>query len=202
MNLFRSISYKQFIAVFFGIVLLGLSCDQTKSPRIWIKTNLGDILVEVYPDRAPITAGNFLDHVERGTYLNSVFYRVVRMDNQPQNQVRIEVIQGGLFDDDLIDSHTPIAHETTKETGILHRDGVISMARNGPGTASTEFFICIGDQPSLDFGGKRNPDAQGFAAFGKVIRGMEVVKAIQVQPDEGQYLPEKVVIQEMVRLAR
>jgi peptidyl-prolyl cis-trans isomerase A (cyclophilin A) len=189
------------LAAFLWMVLFGmLSCDRATYPRVLMKTDLGDILVEVYPDRAPVTAGNFLDHVEGGTYINSVFYRVVRMDNQPQNPVKIEVIQGGLFDENLIDTHTPIAHETTRESGIRHRDGVISMARTMPGSASTEFFICIGQQPSLDFGGDRNPDGQGFAAFGRVIRGMEVVKAIQKLPDQGQYLPEKVVIRDMIRL--
>lgn len=201
MNLYRSISYNRLTALSFILVLAGLfSCKQSESPRVLIKTNLGDILVEVYPTQAPVTANNFLAHVEKGTYTNSVFYRVVRLDNQAQNQVKIEVIQGGLWDEKLIDTHPPIAHETTEETGLKHRDGVISMARNGPGTASTEFFICIGDQPSLDYRGNRNPDGQGFAAFGKVIQGMEVVKAIQELPDQNQYLPEQVVILEMIRL--
>jgi peptidyl-prolyl cis-trans isomerase A (cyclophilin A) len=155
------------------------------------------MVVEVYPDRAPVTASNFLNHVKKGTYTNSVFYRVVRMDNQPHNEVKIEVIQGGLFEDDLVDAIPPIIHETTRASGILHTDGVISMARNVPGTASTEFFICIGDQPSLDFGGNRNPDEQGFATFGKVVKGMEVVRAIQALPDDGQYLVEQVTILEM-----
>src|SRR5262249_16023380 len=82
----------------------------------------------------------------------------------------------------------PIAHETTDKTGILHKDGVISMARLQPGSASSEFFICVGGQPELDFGGKRNPDGQGFAAFGKVIEGMDVVRKIQQQPAKDQYL--------------
>lgn len=201
MNLFRSTSYKRLL-ILASVILLGgwLSCKQTKSPQVEIQTTLGDILVEVYPDRAPISSNNFLDHVEKGSYTNSLFYRVVRMDNQPQNQVKIEVIQGGLFEDEQIEAHTPIAHETTEDTGIRHKDGVISMARMGPGTASTEFFICVGDQPSLDYQGKRNPDGQGFAAFGKVIRGMDVVKAIQVLPDQGQYLTEKVVIRAIIRV--
>ena len=201
MNLFRSASYKQILILASAILLGGwLSCKQTKSPQVEIQTPLGDILVEVYPDRAPISANNFLDHVEKETYTNSMFYRVVRMDNQPQSRVKIEVIQGGLYKDELIDAHAAIAHETTEDTGILHEDGVISMARMGPGTASTEFFICVGDQPSLDFQGDRNPDGQGFAAFGKVVRGMDVVKAIQALPDQGQYLTEKVEIRAIIRV--
>ena len=132
--------------------------------------------------------------LKRGTIQGAIFYRVVRMDNQPDNPVKIEVIQGGLFDDGLIETITPIEHETTEQTGILHTDGVISMARNEPGSASTELFICIGDQPSLDFGGDRNPDGAGFAAFGKVIEGMDVVRNIQSLPDTGQYLVEPVRI--------
>jgi peptidyl-prolyl cis-trans isomerase A (cyclophilin A) len=160
-------------------------------------TELGEMTVEIYTDRAPVTAENFLSHVKQGHYTNSIFYRVVRMDNQPGNPVKIEVIQGGLFNDEVLDTITPIRHESTEETGILHTDGIISMARNEPGSASTEFFICIGDQPSLDSGGKRNPDGQGFAAFGKVIKGMDVARAIQALPDEGQFLKEKVRILEI-----
>ena len=171
-----------------------VSCDRPGS-MVLIHTELGDMTVEIYTEQAPVTANNFLAHVERGDYSNSIFYRVVRMDNQPENQVKIEVIQGGLFHDEVLDTIAPIRHESTRETGILHTDGVISMARMEPGSASTEFFICIGDQPSLDYGGQRNPDGQGFAAFGKVVKGMEVARAIQALPDEGQYLKEHLVIQ-------
>jgi peptidyl-prolyl cis-trans isomerase A (cyclophilin A) len=116
------------------------------------------------------------------------------MDNQPKQEIKIEVIQGGLKADGHPDSLTPIAHETTAQTGILHKDGTISMARNEPGTASSEFFICIHDQPELDFGGKRNPDGQGFAAFGRVTDGMDVVREIQSLPAKGQYLAKDVKI--------
>jgi peptidyl-prolyl cis-trans isomerase A (cyclophilin A) len=167
---------------------------------VCINTDLGDIIVEIYPGRAPVTAGNFLAHVDKGDYTNSVFYRVVRQDNQPHNRVKIEVIQGGLFDDEVLDTIPPILHETTLQTGLLHTDGVISMARNEPGSASTEFFICIDDQPSLDFGGDRNPDGQGFAAFGKVVKGMEVVRAIQALPNEDQYLKKKVIIHSISKI--
>ncbi len=173
-----------------------VSCDRSAT-MVLITTELGDITLEVYPERAPVTAGNFLAHVENGDYTNSVFYRVVRMDNQPHSKVKIEVIQGGLFHDEVVDTIPPIIHETTHETGILHTDGVISMARNEPGSASTEFFICIGDQPALDYGGDRNPDQQGFATFGKVVSGMDLARAIQALPDEDQYLKEQVLIREI-----
>jgi len=198
MNLYRNTSWcKQSLCILVILLAGVLSCMASPPTLVRISTNMGDIVVEVYTDLAPVTAQNFLNHVEKGTYTNSLLYRVVRMDNQPFNEVKIEVIQGGLFEDDLLEAIPPIIHETTEATGILHTDGVISMARMEPGSASTEFFICIGDQPSLDFGGKRNPDGQGFAAFGRVVTGMEVARAIQALPDKGQYLLEKVSILSM-----
>jgi peptidyl-prolyl cis-trans isomerase A (cyclophilin A) len=202
MSLSKSINWYKFLTGILIAMLAGpVSCDRPAT-MVLIRTDMGDMTVEIYRERAPVTASNFLAHVEQGHYRNSFFYRVVRMDNQLQNQVKIEVIQGGLFHDEVLDTITPIRHESTRETGILHTDGVISMARMGPGTASTEFFICIGDQPSLDYGGQRNPDGQGFAAFGKVVRGMELARAIQALPDEGQYLKEKVKIREISMLPK
>jgi peptidyl-prolyl cis-trans isomerase A (cyclophilin A) len=116
------------------------------------------------------------------------------MDNQPGNDIKIEVIQGGLGDDPRGLGLPPIAHETTEQTGIKHLDGTVSMARAGPGTASSEIFICIGDQPELDFGGQRNPDGQGFAAFGRVKSGMDVVRKIQAQHAECQMLDPEIAI--------
>jgi len=113
--------------------------------------------------------------------------------------VKIGVIQGGLLREDHPDMLPPIPHETTRETGLKHLDGTISMARDAPGTASSEFFICVGDQPELDYGGRRNPDGQGFAAFGKVIRGMNVVCKIQHLPEKGQMLKEPVKIEMVVK---
>ena len=200
MNLHRSINWCKHLITIILIVFLGFfSCSRTGQEKVLIRTSLGDIEVEVYSGLAPVTASNFISQVDAGTYTNSIFYRVERMDNQTQNKEKIEVIQGGLFEDELINKYTPIVHETTTETGIKHTDGVISMARMEPGTASTEIFICIGDQPSLDAGGDRNPDGAGFAAFGKVIRGMDVVRAIQALPDEGQYLLDPVSIHEISR---
>ncbi len=163
-------------------------------PKVKLETSVGNIVVEIDTVHAPVTAKNFLEHVRNGTYKNAVFYRVVRMDNQPDNDVKIEVIQGGIYTEPRFEHIKPIAHETTEKTGLKHRNGTISMARMEPGTASTEFFICIGDQPELDFGGKRNPDGQGFAAFGQVVDGMDVVRKIQHLKDEKQTLVEQVKI--------
>lgn len=170
-----------------------------ENPRVLIKTELGDITIEIYEKDAPITATNFLKYVGESRYKDGCFYRVVTMDNQPNNDIKIEVIQGGLSAETRGNMLSPIEHETTDKTGILHKNGAISMARSKPGTASSEFFICVGDQPELDFGGKRNPDGQGFAAFGKVVAGMLAVNKIHQQPTAGQMLDPRIKILEIVR---
>ena len=183
------------------ILFLSFGCE-SKSDMVMLKmeTELGEITIEIYLDKAPITALNFLKYVDDGLFKNSKFYRVVRDDNQPDNDITIDVIQGGLFSEE--EMYPAIGHETTVITGIKHKDGVISMARNEPGSATSEFFICVGDQPELDFGGKRNPDGQGFATFGKVVKGMDVVRKIHQEPVDGQMLEPKVVIRDITRLAR
>lgn len=158
-----------------------------------IKTSLGDVTVELYPKKAPLTVANFLKYVDAHLYDNSSFFRAVRLNNQPKDSVKIEVIQGGGVDS--AKQFAPVPIETTKQTGLNHHNGAISMARSTPNSATSSFFICINDQPSLDYGGKRNKDGQGFAAFGKVIRGMDVVKKIQrLYPEQGQYFKPQVPI--------
>jgi len=160
------------------------------NPIVDIKTPLGTISVEIDVEHAPGTAKNFLDYVDQGTYDGSRFYRTVTPDNQPDDTIRIAVIQGGVASlDDYPRRDAPsIALERTTVTGLKHLDGTISMARLTPDSANSEFFICVGDQPDLDFGGMRNPDGQGFAAFGQVVDGMDVVHAINTSPYEGQHL--------------
>jgi len=145
-----------------------------------IATELGDIHVELYPDRAPITVANFLRYVDAGYYGDGKFWRtcVLDPDNQPNNEIKIEVIQATVRADKAEAKFDPIPMEHTTLTGLRHRDGTLSMARFAPDSAQGDFFICINDQPSLDFGGMRNPDGQGFAAFGQVTVGMDVVRAI------------------------
>jgi peptidyl-prolyl cis-trans isomerase A (cyclophilin A) len=186
-----------------GLLFIGYSffwAGQTENPRIVIKTELGIIEIEIYETEAPITAANFLMYVDEDRYKDGCFYRVVTMDNQPDNDIKIEVIQGGLSGETRGNMLPPIEHETTDKTGVLHKNGVISMARSKPGTASSEFFICVGDQPELDFGGKRNPDGQGFSAFGKVVKGMDVVQKIHRQPTEGQILDPQIKIFNIVHV--
>ena len=175
--------------------------ENNKNPIIIINTELGDITLELYATKAPLTVSNFLRYVDSTLFDSSCFYRVVRADNQPKDSVKISVIQGGRWQNED-KGFTPIKHETTNLTGILHKNGVISMARSVPGTATSEFFICVGDQPELDFGGKRNKDGQGFAAFGKVIKGFDIVKRIHEINSPGQYLEKKVVINKISRLRK
>jgi peptidyl-prolyl cis-trans isomerase A (cyclophilin A) len=165
---------------------------------IIIKTELGDIYAEVDLQKAPVTTENFLRYVDADMFDSTFFYRVVKMDNQPRDSIKIEVIQGGRNENEE-NGFPPIIHETTENTGIRHRDGTISMARSKPGSATSEFFICVGDQPDLDFGGKRNPDGQGFAAFGKIIKGMDVVRRIHSIKAPRQYLENPIIIFEIVR---
>jgi peptidyl-prolyl cis-trans isomerase A (cyclophilin A) len=168
---------------------------------IIISTTLGEIYARLNLKRAPVTSGNFLRYVDAGMFDSACFYRVVRIDNQPENPVKIEVIQGGRYEKEE-KGFPPVNHETTRMSGIRHRNGTISMARSKPGSATSEFFICIGNQPELDYGGKRNPDGQGFAAFGKVIKGMNVVKRIHSSRAAGQYLEKPVLINRITRAGK
>jgi len=161
--------------------LLALPLDAAMS-RVVLRTTLGDIEVEVDTARATVTAGNFLRYVDGGYYDGGRFHRTVRLDNQPGKTVLIEVVQAGVSPTPARAGFPPIPLERTKDTGLRHVDGAISMARDGPDSATSDFFICIGDQPSLDFGGQRNPDGQGFAAFGHVVSGMDVVEKIAKVP--------------------
>jgi peptidyl-prolyl cis-trans isomerase A (cyclophilin A) len=166
---------------------------------VLIETDLGVIEIELDASRAPQTAANFLRYVDERFFDGTSFYRTVRPDNQPDNLIRIEVIQGGA--DGTRPAHDPIALERTSTTGLKHLDGTLSMARNGPDTATSEFFICVGPQPELDFGGRRNPDGQGFAAFGRVVRGMDVVTRIHQQAADKQRLAPPVPIHAVRRAA-
>lgn len=183
-----------------AMIFCSLSCGRSVNDNtsVIIMTELGEIHASLDMKNAPVTTSNFLRYVDNHLFDSSCFYRVVRIDNQPDNPVKIEVIQGGRFENET-GGLPPITHETTKMTGIRHRNGTISMARTEPGTASSEFFICIGDQKELDFAGRRNPDGQGFAAFGRVTEGMDIVKRIHAIKADNQYLDHPVLILEIKR---
>lgn len=184
----------------------GTAAEEAAGERVLINTSLGNIEIVVYSDQAPVTANNFLRLVDGGHFDGGSFYRTVSPRNDHGSPV-ISVIQGGVADAE--GPFDAIEHESTELTGIRHRNGVVSMARAEVGTASTEIFICIGAQPALDFGGQRNPDGQGFAAFGEVVKGMDVVRAIHRQPADapvdseyvaGQILTEPVEIISIERI--
>ena len=173
--------------------------DKTEPVRVVIQTEKGDIEVELDTAKAPVTTANFLKYVDAKFYDGGRFHRTVTRDNQPDNKVKIEVIQAGINPDKAKDEFAPIKLERTNATKLSHKDGTVSMARDGPDTATSDFFICIGDQPELDFGGKRNPDGQGFAAFGRVVKGMDVVKKIQMAEADKQDLKPPIKIVKIVR---
>jgi peptidyl-prolyl cis-trans isomerase A (cyclophilin A) len=189
--------------LFMAVMGLLFSCSSShKNPRIEIQTKMGDIEVELYPGQAPKSVAAFLSYIKAGYYKNGSFYRVLNTDNQPSYAAKAELIQGGMYRSKGVkpDSLPSIPHETTQQTKLLHTDGVLSLARLAPGTATTEFFICIGDQPGFDYGGENNPDKQGYAAFGKVIKGMDIVRKIYTQPEYNQSFDPPVPIFNIVQL--
>jgi peptidyl-prolyl cis-trans isomerase A (cyclophilin A) len=173
--------------------------DPAKAVRLVIETDKGEVEVELDTAKAPLTVANFLRYVDAGFYEGGRFHRTVTPDNQPDNKVKIEVIQAGINPDKTKDEFPPIKLERTRDTKLMHKDGTLSMARDGPDTATSDFFICVGDQPELDFGGKRNPDGQGFAAFGRVVKGLDVVKKIQTSTADGQKLTPPIKVLKVVR---
>ena len=174
--------------------------------QVAINTTFGPIVVALNVKQAPLSANNFLRYVDAHHFDNTTFYRTVTIEND-NGSPKIEVIQGGM------DAETPpfpgIDHESTGVSRLRHVDGTISMARGDPGTASSDFFICIGDQPGLDAGASRNPDKLGFAAFGQVIEGMDVVRRIhessavgasESEYTKGQMLNPRIAIESIRRL--
>ena len=194
------------------LIAFAIAALLTQSPAevvVRVETTLGSFDIAVDVKRAPITAANFLKYVDAGLYTNGRFHRVTRPDNYkaaPPDRPMMELIQGGLGPEAKGKSFPPIPLERTSVTGIKHVAGVVSMARGEADTATAEFFVLLDDQPSLDFGGKRFPDAQGAAAFGRVIAGLDVVRKIQQQPvrtGEGQNpqsLVEPVTIARIIRV--
>src|SRR5262245_52965981 len=156
----------------------------TKPVPVIFETELGKITMDVDVVHAPVTGENFLKYVDGKFYDGGVIDRAVRPDNTTRHDVEIQVIQ---FQSDPArrrEMFPPIPMESTAKTSLKHLDGAISMARGGPDTATSSFSIVIGDQPEMDFGGKRNADGQGFAVFGRVVEGMDVVRKIQQSPTD------------------
>ncbi|HKP25171.1 MAG TPA: peptidylprolyl isomerase [Dongiaceae bacterium] len=156
--------------------------------RVRIETELGDLEIELFEKLAPASAGYFLADVQAGLYDGSSFFRIVTLSNQSaEKHRRIAVIQGGLRHE-REDLAPVIAHETTAMTGLRHLKGTVSLARFAPGAVYHSFFICLRDEPALDFGGARHPDGQGFAAFGRIEEGFDVVQRIYARAEAQEYL--------------
>jgi peptidyl-prolyl cis-trans isomerase A (cyclophilin A) len=162
--------------------------------RVRIETELGDIELELFERQAPASTGYFLADVQAGRYDGSGFFRIVTLSNRSvEKHRRIAVIQGGLRHE-REDLAPVIPHETTALTGLRHLKGTISLARFGPGAVYHSFFICLRDEPVLDFGGARHPDGQGFAAFGHVADGFDVVQRIYARAEKAEYLKNEIAI--------
>lgn len=191
----------KFIFLLCSVVLLGCNQPQNKNPHVLIVTSFGDIEVELFPGQAPKSVGAFLSYVDSGFYNSSSFYRVVMAEGQSAAS-NVGLIQGGIWqtNDKLHPAVPGIVHEPTNQTGLSHTTGTVSLARTTPGSASTEFFICIGDQTQFDYGNKSGSDSLGFAAFGSVVKGMTVVRKIQQQQRHDQNFDEKIIINKIKRL--
>lgn len=187
-----------------AVVALAVPRIATAGPIVLthVDTELGAFVIETDGAIAPVTVANYLAYVDRALLDRASVYRVVTLGNQAAGtRHRIEVVQWGLgLPDDQPPLLPPIVHETTRQTGLRHLDGTVSMARSQPGTATSEFFICIGDQPELDFGGGRNPDGQGFAAFGHVVAGMDVVRALHAKGEAEQMLSQPIRVRSVRRV--
>ena len=170
--------------------------------RTRVETGSGSFVIAVDPAVAPLTTANYLAYVDGHHLDGGSVYRIVTLANQaPDTKYKIEVVQWGMhLPEGKPSPFPPIPHESTRQSGLRHLDGTVSMARNVPGSATAEYFICIGDQPELDFGGRRNPDGLGFAAFGRVVAGMDVVRALHAQGKPQQMLPEPIPVRTVRRI--
>jgi peptidyl-prolyl cis-trans isomerase A (cyclophilin A) len=187
------------VAQGFGPASLAIArTNSALDTSVIVTTEFGEIEM-VVDGRASNTAQNFLKYVDGRFYDGGTFYRTVTPQNQPNDKIRIEVIQGGVDPTRSKEGFPAIPLERTKDTGVLHVDGAVSMARGAPDTGKSSFFICIGDQPELDFGGARNADGQGFAAFGRVTRGMDIVRKIQQSKASAQDLTPPIKILKVAR---
>jgi peptidyl-prolyl cis-trans isomerase A (cyclophilin A) len=174
---------------------LAACTSPTTNTHLVIETQYGDIEVQLYTQQAPKSTSAILSYIDSGFYARSHFYRVLSEDNQTMGSAPASLIQAGLWGTREPRNYLKgIPHESTQTTGLRHLNGTLSLARQDTGTATTEFFICIGDQPGFDFGGENNADGQGYAVFGRVSKGMDVVKKIYRRPEENQYFNPKVAI--------
>jgi peptidyl-prolyl cis-trans isomerase A (cyclophilin A) len=190
---------RKFIFLLLPLFMIACGGPAYKNPHVLISTSIGDIELELFPDKAPKTVAAFLSYIDSGYYTKGAFYRVLMTEGHSPSS-NTGLIQGGMWQGtDKKHAAIPgIVHESTKQTGLSHTSGTVSLARLAVGTASTEFFICIGNQTQFDYG--QGGDGEGFAAFGEVFEGMEVVRKIQTEPHSGESFEPKIVIHKISRL--
>jgi peptidyl-prolyl cis-trans isomerase A (cyclophilin A) len=181
------------------------SLDDVKKGEVGVmfETPMGSIFVAADTVHAPVTSANFLKYVDAGLYAGGRFHRATRPDNYTPvlpNRPAMEIIQGGINPARAQNGFPPIPLERTSVTGLKHVVGTVSMARGTADSATSDFFILLDDQPSLDFGGQRFDDGQGAAAFGRVYFGLGVARKIQHQPVQGQNLTPPIVIVRATRM--
>jgi peptidyl-prolyl cis-trans isomerase A (cyclophilin A) len=191
------------MAAVLGIVIICLTAlalpasaeegDTKENPMVVMKTNKGDIVIELYPDKAPITVENFLQYVDDGTFNGTIFHRVIRGF----------MIQGGGYDAEFTKKPTRAPIENEAKNGLSNEPGTIAMARTSdPNSATAQFFInTVNNGPTLDAGGRAGP--HGYAVFGKVTEGYDVVKKIEAVPTGArgpfrQDVPQETVLIESV----
>lgn len=192
-----------FIALVLMLAIPSCQSKQYTHPTVMIKTTYGKIYVELYPQKAPKTVASFLAFVDSGVFKPSTFYRVLKAEDQPSSSFKSELIQGGIYGTKpgMLASRKAVPLETTKQTGLLHVDGAISLARTTPNSGSTEFFICVGNQPAYDYGGDASSDGHGYAVFGKVIKGMDVVREIHGAPSYGDQFQPPIPIKNIIKIS-
>jgi len=203
---FMALTFFMFFMSAFSVPQPRAQITEAPTVLVRIETPLGNIDLAIDTTRAPVTSANFLKYVDAGLYNGGRFHRATRPDNYtptPPNRPAMELIQGGINPDRRNDGFPAIPLERTSVTGIKHVAGVVSMARgNAADTATSDFFILLDDQPSLDHGGMRFDDGQGAAAFGRVVAGLDVVRKIQQQPVEKQALTPPVTILKIARVTK
>lgn len=191
---------KLYVHILFLMFVTGCTAAKKDENNVVIETGYGDIEVELYAAKAPQTVAAFLKYVDQGLYKDASFYRVLKNDNVP-SEYNTGLIQGGISTSNP-GKQTALkgtTHESPKLTGLTHESGVISMARTTPGSATSEFFICIGDQKQFDSSSRGSSDGEGYAAFGKVIKGMDVVMKIQNARSDGDRFISEIKIDNITR---
>lgn len=185
----------------YSCVFFLCSCNNYKNPHILITTNFGNVEAELFPDKAPKTVAAFLTYIDSGFYKNSSFYRVLFVESMASD-LNTGIIQGGIWQSNnkKAVALAGIPHEPPKQTGLTHTSGTLSLARSLPGTANSEFFICVGNQTGYDSSKNYNPDGLGFAAFGKVVSGMDIVRKIHGQAANGQSFIRPITILNIERM--